>query len=281
MKSKNVLKIGTGLFIIVILCLVSLKSFAHKNTKAEPTKQISKDANVIVTIDKKTTQEEFNDIKNMLKENGITATFSNIKRNDMGELTGLKIVMNDNNNNQEAASNISSSSPIAQITFGKKDGLLFISQSNTEQGAFGFFNQPNMLPFGSENDSIASQFGNFNFDDFFNNDDNNSFFFDGKPMDIDQIREQIKKQMESSGMNSNSFSWFFDSENNSQNHYSFVDKPYLNKLIIIDGKESNFENLNDLAKADKLKAVDDLKPETAKSLYGDKAKDGAIIATTK
>ncbi len=281
MKSKHVFKIGLSLCIIVILCLVSLKSFAHKTTKTEPTKQISKDANVIVTIDKKTTQEEFNDIKNMLKENGITATFSDIKRNDLGELTGLKIVMNDNNNNQEAASNISSSSPIAQITFGKKDGLLFISQSNTEQGAFGFFNQPNMLPFGSENDSIASPFGNFNFDDFFNDGDNNSFFFDGKPMDIDQIREQIKKQMESSGMNSNSFSWFFDPENESPNHYSFVDKPDLNKLIIIDGKESNFDTLNDLAKADKLKVVDDLKPETAKSIYGDKAKDGAIIATTK
>ena len=53
------------------------------------------------------------------------------------------------------------------------------------------------------------------------------------------------------------------------------------KLIIIDGETSEYKKLDQLAKADKLKAVDYLKPETAISIYGDQAKDGAIIATTK
>ena len=279
MKSKRVLKLGLGLLIFVALCFVSFKSFAHKTSS---TVQATKDSNVIVTIDKTTTSDDFEDIKSMLKDNGITATFTNIERNDLNELTGLKIDLKDDKNGS-ATSRISSNMPIAQITFGRKNGLLFISQSNAENGALGFFNQPNMLPFGFDNDSIVGQnfqsFGNFNFDDFFN-DDNNAFFFNGKNMTIDQLREQMKKQLQSSGMNSNGFSWFFDSEGNN-NNFNFIDNPDVDKLIIIDGKESDFKTLKKLENEDKLKAVDMLKPKTAISLYGEKAKDGAVIATTK
>ena len=140
------------------------------------------------------------------------------------------------------------------------------------------------MPFGSENDSIVGQnfsgFGNFNFDDFFN-DDGNSFFFKGQNMTIDQLREQMKKQFESSGMNLNGMSSFFESESDSPNKFNFKDDPNIHKLIIIDGKESDFKTLSKLSDENKLEAIDDLKPKTAISLYGNKAKDGAIIATTK
>jgi methionine-rich copper-binding protein CopC len=279
MKTKRVLKLGLSMVLIVALCFVSFKSFAHKTTKT----QIAKDTNVIVTIDKTTTSDEFNDIKSMLKDNGVTATFTNIERNDLNEVTGLEIELKDDNN-ETATSRISSNMPIAQITFGRKDGLLFISQSQTENGALGFFNQPNMFPFNFENDSIVGQnfqsFGNFNFDDFFN-DDNNSFSFNGKNITIDQLREQMKKQLQSNGLNSNGLSWFFDSDDNSNKTYNFIDDPKVNKLIVIDGKECDFKKLKSLEEQHKLKVVDMLKPETAISLYGDKAKDGAIIATTK
>jgi len=279
MKTKKALKLGISLVMIVALCFVSFKSFAHKTTKT----QIAKESNVIVTIDKNTTPDEFNDIKSMLNDNNIKATFSNIVRNDLNEVTGLNIELNDGEG-EDVTSRVSSNMPIAQITFGRKDGLLFISQSKTESGALGFFNQPNMIPFGFENDSIVGKnfqsFGNFNFDDFFNN-DNNSFFFNGQNMSIDQIREQMKKQLQSNGMNSNGLSWFFDSDDNSNNTYNFIDNPKVNKLIVIDGKESDFKSLKKLEEEHKLKVVDMLKPETAKSLYGEKAKDGAIIVTTK
>ncbi|GGK17907.1 hypothetical protein GCM10007962_10150 [Yeosuana aromativorans] len=285
MKSKNVLKIALALVVVVALGTVSFKSFAHKNKVHTITssKKIDKDSNVIVTIDKTTTAKDFDDITDMLKENGITVTFSNIERNDLGELTGINIELEDGTNNK-AESTISSNMPIAQITFGRKDGLLFISQSNTEKGAFAFFNQPNMMPFGFENDSLMGQnfqsFGNLNFDDFFNDDDN-SFFFKGQNMTIDQLREQMKKQLQSSGMNPNGLSWFFDSESDSPSKFNFKDDPNLNKLIIIDGKESDFKTLKDLEKNGKLAAVDMLKPKTAISIYGQKAKDGAVIVTTK
>jgi len=63
--------------------------------------------------------------------------------------------------------------------------------------------------------------------------------------------------------------------------YNFINTPGVNKLIIIDGKESDFETLNNLAQNDQLEDVDNLKSATAISIYGQKAKDGAIIATTK
>lgn len=284
MKSKNVLKIGLGLVIVMAICTISFKGFAHKTTKVSLTHKVDSKSNVIVTIDKSTTLKDFEDIKSLLNENGITATFSNIERNDLGELTGLKISLEDSTNNR-AESEISSNIPIAQITFGRKDGLLFISQSNSEHGTLGFFNQPNMMPFGFSNDSLIGQnfngFGNFNFDDFFN-DDGNSFFFKGQNMTIDQIREQMKKQFESSGMNSNGMSWFFDSESeDTPSKFNFKDDPNIDKLIIINGKESDFKTLRKLSDENKLEAIDDLKPKTAISLYGNKAKDGAIIATTK
>lgn len=63
--------------------------------------------------------------------------------------------------------------------------------------------------------------------------------------------------------------------------FHFVDDPDIEKLIIIDGQEADFEKLDALAKEEKLDAVEFLKSKTAMSLYGEKAKDGAIIATTK
>ena len=63
--------------------------------------------------------------------------------------------------------------------------------------------------------------------------------------------------------------------------FHFVDDPDIEKYIVIDGKPANFKKLDQLAKDDKLDTVDFLKPATAQSVYGKKAKDGAIIATTK
>ncbi|HKK12334.1 MAG TPA: hypothetical protein VJ945_05855 [Flavobacteriaceae bacterium] len=299
MKTSNYLKIGIGVVLIVGIGLISLKSFAHKTkTSADPLveSKVKTDdtiiadpelehANVSVTIDAETTDDQINDIVNLLKENNITPTFTNIKRNDDGKITGIEIVLEDANGNQtssETASNV----PISQIVFGRKDGFLYINQSKMDTGALAFFNRPNMMPFPSENDSIMKQhfgaFGNFNFDDFFNDENDGSFFMNGKSMTIDELREQMKKHF-SDQLGNQNFSWFFDNDNapNAQQKFKFYDDPNTDKLIIIDGKESDFETLNSLAKSDQLKAVDNLKPETAISIYGDKAKDGAIIATTK
>ncbi|MFI1770740.1 hypothetical protein [Thalassobellus citreus] len=264
MKSKSVLKLGIGLFVIVTLCFVSFKSFAHQNIKS----QISKGENISVTIDKRTSEADFKDIKSMLNDHGIEATFSNIERNDLDELTGIKIKLDDGNRGS-AASAFSSNFPIDQITFGRKDDLLFITQG--KNNALGF-NKLSNLGAIIANDSLMGQnfgsFGSINLNDFFN-DDEDSLFFNGSSVNINSIRQHMQQ--------------FFNQGNNSitKQSYSFYDDPNTNKLIIIDGKESDFETLNKLSKENKLDVVDNLKPKTAMSLYGKKAKDGAIIVSTK
>ncbi|MEJ2114114.1 MAG: hypothetical protein P8X62_10650 [Flavobacteriaceae bacterium] len=278
MKTTGHFKIGLSVVLIAVLSLYSIKTFANKAQKSEQTNS----DNISVTIDSKTTSENFTEIKEMLIEYGITVTFSNIERNDLGELTGLKIILEDQNGNQ-ATRQMSSNQPISQIVFGRKDGLVFISPSNKENGAFAFFNQPNMMPFNFDRDSIFKQhfrsFGNLYFDDFFD-DENDSFFFNGKSMNLNELREQMKKQFNDFNSESDDFSWFFDSDG-SKEKFKFYDNPKTNKLIIIDGEESNFKMLKELAEDDKLDTVDELKPKTAISIYGTKAKDGVIIATTK
>ena len=298
MKTKNFLKIGIGLIFIVAISLLSLKSFAHKaKTSSEPVieNEVNSEdtvsnpkfdnANVSVTIDSETTDDQIDDIVNLLKENNITPSLTNIQRNEDGKITGIKIVLEDANGNQ-TSSQSSSNFPISQIIFGRKDGLLYITQNSTDNRAFAFFNRPNMMPFQFDNDSLFNQqlgsFGNFNFDDFFNDDEQGSFFMNGKSMTLEELKEQMMKNFNDQLGNQN-FSWFFENGNtpNSSNRFKFYDDPDTNKLIIIDGKESDFETLDNLAKLDQLKAVDLLKSETAISIYGNKAKDGAIIATTK
>ncbi|GAA4306746.1 hypothetical protein [Aestuariibaculum suncheonense] len=279
MRSKNALKMAFSLCAAVILCFVSIKSFAHKTT---PSKLISKSiyqqSDVIVTLDKTTSEKDFEDIKSMLKDNGITANFRNIERNEINEITGIKIELK-TGNNESAISNFSSSSPISEITFGRKDGSLFISQGSLNQNTLGFSNRPNMHMFSFGNDSIPGMnlknFGGFNLNDFFNS-ENGSFFFNGQNIDMDKLRKQLEEQFDSEA-----FSSLFNPEHGKSNQFQFIDDPNTNKLIIIDGKESDFDTLDKLAKENKLKAVDHLKSKTAMSIYGDKAKDGAVIATTK
>ncbi|HUH29104.1 hypothetical protein [Gelidibacter sp.] len=291
MKTAKFIKIGLGVIFLALMSIISLKTFARKSEpsavvkhEVSVLKNTSLNENTSITIDSNTSDSEFEDIQKLLKEQQITASFTLIERNDTGEITGIKIELTDANGNQ-AVSQMSSNVPIPQIVFGKKDGTLYITRSSKEQGAMAFFNRPNMAPFGFNIDSLGMSgmphFGNFNFDDFFNDKDQ-SFFLNGQTLNLDELREQMKKQMESSGFLGNNLSWFFDDKNGSgSNKFIFKDDPNSNKLIIIDGDESDFKTLDQLSKSDNLKTVDHLQPDTAVSIYGKKAKDGAIIATTK
>ena len=167
--------------------------------------------------------------------------------------------------------------------------------------------------FDFDHDSIfkhhISKLDSLNFDHIFKFDDeDNIMFFNGKSFDMDELKDHMndmfiieededggKKRITIKGKKGNHL--FFDDDEDHElewhsdkdehgNHkkhqkFRFVDNPDTDKLIVIDGKDSNFKTLDELAKNDKLESVDVLKPQTAMSIYGKKAKDGAIIATTK
>ncbi len=226
-----------------------------------------------VTIDQSTSDDDFENIKDMFSEYGIEASFSNIKRNENDEITGISITLS-SENGQQTSSSFSSNRPIKSMTFGSENGSLYIGNSKGNASMFGFFNKNrSSLPF--DMDSIfGSKSRIFKFDDFFNG-NSSKLLFDSDSLDIDALR---KKFMQNFSFGSNN-SMLSDNDNNQR--FRFVDNPDKDTLIIIDGEISDFKTLDNLAKANKLSDVDVLKPETAMSLYGDKAKDGAIIAITE
>lgn len=306
MKQLGRFKVILGISIVAIVGLMSLNSFT---TISENKVIINQSDSVNITIDSDTSDKELNDIKDMLKEHGITVKFSNIKRNSDGELTGIKIELKDENGNS-AVSQTSSTQPIQTFSFGRKNGSLYVSQGKGGFGNFTFFGDD--MHFNFDRDSIFqhhfSKLDSLNFDHIFKFDDEDgAFMFNGKSFDMDELKDKMnnmfiieedeegRKRIIIKGGNGNQF-FFDDDEDSDLNWHSdkdehsghkkyqkfrFVDNPDTEKLIVIDGKESDFKTLDDLAKNDKLESVDALKSKTAMSIYGKKAKDGAIIATTK
>lgn len=94
------------------------------------------------------------------------------------------------------------------------------------------------------------------------------------------VKMRILKRRNGNHEDDNIF-WHEKTDAPKSKQFHFVDDPDIEKLIIIDGQEANFEKLDALAKEEKLDAVEFLKSKTAMSIYGEKAKDGVIIATTK
>lgn len=243
--------------------------------------------NITATITKETTESQLNDLKSYFKKHDISLTIKKVSRNSENEITGLKISLQ--KNGQQSSYNMQSNTPITDLELGFKNENVFIGNASDSMAmAFG-----NGSPFGNllnslnQNESaIDSLISENQFSFSFNSNDLQKFLKDSS-LDFDQIQEQFFSNFFNSNGNS-SGKQSFSSPNISPKKqgsvipkYTFFNNKNINKLIIIDGKESDFETLDALAKADKLTEVDNLKPSTAISIYGNKAKDGAIIATTK
>ncbi len=306
MKSIGRFKLFLGVSIVAIVGLLTLNSFATVNKNKVI---IQQNDSVNITIDSDTSDDELADIKDMLKEHGITIKFSNVKRNSDKLITGIKIELEDENGNS-AVSQTSSSQPIQAFSFGRKNNSLYVSQGKSGFGDFAFFGDD--MDFDFDHDSIFKHHFNkldsLNFDHIFKfNDEDNIMFFNGKSFDMDELKDKMnnmfiieededgKKRIIIKGHKGNHFffdddedhelEWHSDKDEHSKHKkhqkFRFVDNPDTDKLIVIDGKDSDFKTLDELAKNDKIESVDVLKSKTAMSIYGKKAKDGAIIATTK
>lgn len=277
-----------GLLALAFSTTVITTSFANNYSSNLLITQSVISDEVTITIDKNTKDSEFKSIVKTLKSHDINAKFSSIKRNKDNEIIAIKIKLEDDKGN-ESNTSLSSSNPISTITLGAKDDSLYIISSNSKSFSF------------NGTHSLSKHF-DFSFDD-----DEHVMTINGKTFDFDDIKEQLKDafvfENDEDGkrmiLKLNNFDFDFDegyeddhekherkekkvwiSKNNSLK-FHFVDDPEIEKLIMIDGKKSDFKKLDELAKNDKLQFVDFLKPNTAMSIYGKKAKDGAIIATTK
>ncbi|WP_109299367.1 hypothetical protein [Aquimarina sp. AU474] len=261
-----------------ILGMLSLTSFTN-----HPDRHFVLDNNqsdeITAIINKNTTEQELDDLKTFFSENNIELVIKKIAYNDQNEIVSLSIILKKGDTKSQYSS--SSNTPISEIELGYKNDNLYITNS----GMFditAWSGQSNLPHQFMNMDSITKKHGfafNFNFDK-----DKDSLFFKGN-MDIKRFKDQILRSFTFKEDEKGNF--FFNGQqvpsfrNNMRQRYNFIDNPDIEKLIIIDGKEADFNTLDTLAKSDELAEVDFLKPETAISVYGEKAKDGAIIATTK
>lgn len=275
--NTSIIKKGIVAFGLAAFVLTPMQNYA---TTATPTlSEITKEREIKITIDKDTKDSEFKEITTTLKKHNIEASFSKIKRNKNGEITGIKIQLKDKKGN-ESSTSFSSSEPINAITLGAKNDSLYITSSNSNSFSF------------NGTHSLSKHF-DFSFDD-----DEDVMIINGKKFDFKELKDKMKNafvfEEDENGkkmiLKLQDFDFDFDSDDEEHNvwvekkhsqKYHFVDDPEIEKHIVIDGKSSNFKKLDELAKANKLDKVDFLKPETATSIYGKKGKDGAIIATTK
>jgi hypothetical protein len=100
--------------------------------------------NIYMTWNKSTPETEMSDDIKALAEHGVTIKYSNVKRNDKGEITAIKVEYNDTSGNKGALE-FDNQKPINTIKFFKQD----------DEVGFGD-------PSGNENSFFTSGFGNPN-----------------------------------------------------------------------------------------------------------------------
>ncbi len=271
MKKKFILGLG-------ILGMLSLTAFTKTTAHLFVEDTLQSDE-ITAIINKNTSEKELEDLKTFFAENGIELIIKKIAYNDKNEMTSLSIILKKGNSKSQYSS--SSNQPISEIKLGYKDDSLYITNSGMFDIAAwrgqSSFNYPKI-----DMDSIMKKH-NFAFD--FNFDEETDSLSVNGHFNIQKFKDQIMQSFNFEEDEDGNFS--FNGQqigpflNSHSQRFNFVDNPDIEKLIIIDGKESNFETLDRMAKSDQLAEVDFLKPKTAISIYGNKAKDGAIIATTK
>ncbi|MGS2726714.1 hypothetical protein ACU8DI_08895 [Psychroserpens sp. BH13MA-6] len=257
---------------------------SHILAQSNNTKTDNDVEDIHISIDKSTSNTDFESITKTLANYGITATFDTIKRNDNDEITSISLHLS-SEDGQQTMTQMSSNTPISKISFGMENGQLYIGKNSGHSAISSIFQHSQKQPFTFNRDSMLMNhmriLNNFNIDDYFN-DKNSVFMFNGDSLTIEELKDKMMQNFSFKNPSEDRFSFIFSDEFDTSNgRYQFIDNPEKEKIIIIDGKVSDFKTLDQLAKADKIDKVDTLKPETAMSVYGSKAKDGAIIVTTK
>ena len=271
MKKWIILSIG-------ILGISSLTAFSTKSNIILA--QVSSPSNeVTATINKNTTRNELENLKDFFLKNDIELIVEKITFNEQNEITSLDLILKKGKSKSKYSS--SSTEPISDVELGYKNGNLYITNS----GMFDIASWKNQVGFGAPTIDIDSILKRHNLSfDFDFDQEGDSISFNGAHFNINTLKDQIMNsfQIEEDEQGNIIFNGQqFPSHFSQTKKFNFVDDPDLDKLIIIDGKESDFTTLDELAKSDQLEAVDFLKAPTAISIYGNKAKDGAIIAITK
>ncbi len=251
---------------IINTALYSQISIQQDTKDKDPTHEIT------ATIDSENSELQLENLKGFFLENEMELIIKKITLNEQNKITGIYIVLKKGVDSTEFSSN--SNLPIPKLTLGFRNNNVFISTPTLATHSFPNKNPASISWSSMTMDSLLKK---HHFAFRLGSENEAKDFFD-----ISELKEMINNFM--SKDNDTLFRSFQQlkppSLSNTQ-QFKFTDNPSIHKLIIINGKESDFNTLNTYAIANQLAAVDILQPETAITIYGNKAKDGAIIATTK
>lgn len=166
----------------------SISILAQNQKKRELIEINNENNDVVMTWNKTTPESEMNDDVKALKEYGVTINYSDVKRNDKNEITGLKVSYEDKNGNKGELK-LSQQSPISTINFYKSGNEIgFGSPANSNGMDSFFFN-------GVPNGKVLKQFG-FHDEDGNPSNENFRFNFSDKndsPKSIKKSKIVIKK----------------------------------------------------------------------------------------
>ena len=128
----------SALVTLVLFVLVSVSTVAVAQNKKMEWNNDKTASSVVMTWNKNTPESEMNDDIKALKEHGVTIKYSNVKRNAVNEITGIKVSFSDDLGNKGEL-NLDYKKPINTISFYKKeDEIGFGNPENSNQ--FGMSN---------------------------------------------------------------------------------------------------------------------------------------------
>lgn len=143
---------------LAFITLMQFTNFAQDKKSAASTNQKSTDS-IYMTWNKNTPESEMNDDIKALKEHGVSISYSDVKRNSKGEITGIKVAYADKNgsngsmslDNQKPINTIKFYKQDDEVGFGEPSGSDFMALSNgfnpnEMMKGFQFYNDKNSLP---------------------------------------------------------------------------------------------------------------------------------------
>ena len=265
----------------------------------------------MVIITKDFTDSDFDKVKDHLAKEGVTVKFKNINRNDSGEITSIKIDISSKQSN--ANYNMNGDEPIKpiKISFDKEGGNISIGNSHNYHFGTGAYSirtkdgnhvihsseASNDFIFKDEGEDVKvvveSKKGNkihtiasdknvihIDNDTDIEFDDDKDIMIIKKDRDGNIVKEEIIKEDEDVFVVGDDESYKVKSIGKGKNKVLFLNNYEGEPLIVIDGKESIEKEMREL-EPDDIEKMEVLKGENATKEYGDKAKDGVILITTK
>lgn len=150
----------------------SVSILAQNQKKRELIEINNENNDVVMTWNKTTPESEMNDDVKALKEYGVTINYSDVKRNDKNEITGLKVSYEDKNGNKGELK-LNQQSPISTINFYKSGNEIGFGTPENSNG------MENLFLNGTPNRKMLKQFG-FHDEEGNPSTDNFSFSFTDK-----------------------------------------------------------------------------------------------------